>query len=65
MTIEEKFWILYYRFEVKDEDGCSLDSDLVKGKREATSKAKLSFKINKGTYWVIYSIENEVVSFSS
>ncbi len=65
MEVNERFWISYYRFEVKNEDGCSLDSDLVKGKREAVSKAKLSFKRYEAAWWAVYNIENEVVDSST
>ena len=62
---EEKLWSVYYRFEVKDEEGCSLDSDIIKGKREAISKAKLSYRRLEGALWNVYNLENELVNSST
>jgi len=61
---EEKWWKSHYRFEVKDEDGAVLDSDLVKGKTDTVKRAKTSLEIVKGCSWVIFNFENEPIKVS-
>ena len=61
MTPEEREWKAYYRFEVRDDQGVMLDSDLIKGKRSAISRAKISCERQEGKVWFVYNFENEVV----
>jgi hypothetical protein len=65
MTPEEREWRAYYRFEVRDDQGVMLDSDLIKGKRGAISRAKISYERQEGKVWFVYNLENEVVDSST